>query len=244
VRNAARLLPSGVHTLIRRPVPPACLSRPRTTWRRGDPRSELQSQGSSLDQGASWLRRGGLHPDGSRGVAGDRRSVGATRGYAPGSPADYRFTHNQIREFAAAMLTAARRRAIHRAIVDMLSASGEPSPESMSLLSHHALAGDDPERAVRFSISAAKAALESQAAEETLRVVDQALPAASAAHDRVALLHPRTTHWECYVARPTGRRPRRAGRAGGGPGRLPPRARRQAASGRRAACIRGRGPGR
>ena len=58
----------------------------------------------------------------------------------------------------------------------------------MSLLSHHALAAGESERAVRFSISAAQAALESRAAEEVLRIVDQALPAASAAQDRVALL--------------------------------------------------------
>ena len=41
---------------------------------------------------------------------------------------------------------------------------------------------------MRFSISAARAALEARAAEEALRIVDQALPAASAAQDRVALL--------------------------------------------------------
>ena len=105
-----------------------------------------------------------------------------------GSPADYSFTHDQVREFAAALLTAARRRAIHTALVDMLSADGDPPAESMSLLAHHALAGDEPERAVRYSISAAQAALDARAAEEVLRIVDQALPAASAAQDRVALL--------------------------------------------------------
>jgi DNA-binding NarL/FixJ family response regulator len=41
---------------------------------------------------------------------------------------------------------------------------------------------------MRFSIAAARAALEARAAEEVLRIVDQALPAASEPQDRVALL--------------------------------------------------------
>ena len=188
VRNAARLLPSGVRTLIQRRAA-------RLPVETKDNLADAAILGRSFSlKDLRWIRvhlgadEEGCTPTVLAESLATAVQWGLLEEYPPGSPADYRFTHNQIREFAAAMLTAARRRAIHRAIVDMLSAGGDPSPESMSLLSHHALAGDDPERAVRFSISAAKAALESRAAEETLRVVDQALPAASAAHDRVALL--------------------------------------------------------
>ncbi|MBD0328893.1 MAG: AAA family ATPase [Thermoleophilia bacterium] len=108
--------------------------------------------------------------------------------HAPGSPADYTFTHDQIRHFASASLPPPRRRAIHAAIVEMLGGDGEPLPESLPLLAHHALAAGDAERAARFSILAARAALAARAPEEVLRLVEQALPAASAAQDRVALL--------------------------------------------------------
>ena len=188
VRNAARLLPSGVRTLIQRRAA-------RLPVETKDNLADAAILGRSFSlKDLRWIKvHLGADEEGCTPTAlAESLAIAAEWGlleeYPPGSPADYRFTHNQIREFAAAMLTATRRRAIHRAIVDMLSAGGDPSPESMSLLSHHALAGGDPERAVRFSISAAQAALESRAAEETLRVVDQALPAASAAHDRVALL--------------------------------------------------------
>ncbi len=70
----------------------------------------------------------------------------------------------------------------------MLTAGGDPPAESLSLLAHHALAAGDEARAVRYSISAARAALDARAAEEVLRIVDQGLPAASAAQDRLALL--------------------------------------------------------
>ena len=72
--------------------------------------------------------------------------------------------------------------------MDLLTADGDPPPASLSLLAQHAVAAGDPDRAVRFSISAARAALQSRAAEEVLRIVDQALPAASEPQDRVDLL--------------------------------------------------------
>jgi DNA-binding CsgD family transcriptional regulator/tetratricopeptide (TPR) repeat protein len=188
VRNASRLLPSGVRTLIQRRAA-------RLPAETKDNLADAAILGRSFSlKDLRWIKLHlGADEEGCTAtVLAESLAVAVQWGlleeYPPGSPADYRFTHDQIREFAAAMLTAARRRAIHSGIVDMLSAGGDPSPESMSLLSHHALAGGDPERAVRFSISAARAALEARAAEETLRVVDQALPAASAAHDRVALL--------------------------------------------------------
>jgi DNA-binding CsgD family transcriptional regulator len=188
VRNAARLLPSGVRTLIQRR---AARLPDETKHDLAD--AAILGRSFSLKD-LRWIKlhlgadEEGCTPTVLAASLATAAEWGLLEAYPQGSPADYRFTHDQIREFAGAMLTAARRRAIHRAIVDMLSAGGDPPPESLSLLSHHALAAGDPERAVRFSISAAQAALESRAAEETLRVVDQALPAASAAQDRVALL--------------------------------------------------------
>jgi DNA-binding NarL/FixJ family response regulator len=70
----------------------------------------------------------------------------------------------------------------------MLTAGGDPPAESMSLIAHHALAGEEPERALRYSIAAARAAIDARAPEEVLRIVDKAMPTAEAAQDRVALL--------------------------------------------------------
>jgi DNA-binding CsgD family transcriptional regulator len=105
-----------------------------------------------------------------------------------GAPADCTFGHEQVREFAASGLAPTRRRAIHAAIVDMLSSGGQPEGASLALIAQHAMAAGDVERASRFSIEAARAALDSNAPEEVLRLVDQALSAASTPIDRLALL--------------------------------------------------------
>jgi DNA-binding NarL/FixJ family response regulator len=188
VRNATRLLPSGVRTLIQRRAA-------RLPARTKDDLSDAAILGRSFSlKDLRWIKLHlGADEEGcTPTVLAESLAVAAKWGlleeYQPGSPADYRFTHDQIREFAGTMLTAERRRAIHRAIVEMLTAGGDPPPESMSLLAYHALAAGDSDRALRFSISAAQAALDARAADEVLRIVNQALPAASAAQDRVALL--------------------------------------------------------
>jgi tetratricopeptide (TPR) repeat protein/DNA-binding CsgD family transcriptional regulator len=104
--------------------------------------------------------------------------------------ADYSFPHEQVREFAAASLTPARRRAIHAAIVDLLL-SGDPSPQSISMLAHHAKAAGDAAVCVKFSIQASRNALEANAPEEVLRVVEIALPSAATPQERVELLEAR-----------------------------------------------------
>src|SRR5207249_10378811 len=86
------------------------------------------------------------------------------------APADYSFSHDQVREFAAAGLTPARRRAIHAAIVQLLQ-TGEPAPQSLPLLAHHAKAAGDAAVCIRFSIQATRNALAASAPEEVLRVV-------------------------------------------------------------------------
>jgi DNA-binding NarL/FixJ family response regulator len=106
------------------------------------------------------------------------------------SPADYSFAHDQVREFAAATLAPARRRAVHAAIVDLLMV-GDPAAESLPLLAYHAKAAGDAPVCIRFSLQAIGNALAASAPEEVLRVVELALPIASTPQDRVALLQAR-----------------------------------------------------
>ena len=105
-----------------------------------------------------------------------------------GSTADYTFLHEQIREFAASAIPSPRRRQIHLAIADLLVGDGEPAPALYPVIAQHAVAGGDPERAARFSLRAAEAALQARAPEEALRLVDLGLPLASTPQDRVPLL--------------------------------------------------------
>ena len=107
---------------------------------------------------------------------------------AQGEPADYTFTHEQVRQFAANLLSAARRRQVHAAVVDLLLDGGDPAPAGLPMLAQHALAAGDTVRAARFSIDAATAALASNAPEEALRLVEQALPVVSSPADRRVLL--------------------------------------------------------
>jgi DNA-binding CsgD family transcriptional regulator/tetratricopeptide (TPR) repeat protein len=187
-RNAERLLPSAVRTLIQR----RAARLPDETKQNLADAAILGRSFSLKDLRWIKLHLGADEEGCDQAVLAESLAPAAQAGLLmelhSGSPADYRFTHDQVREFAAALLTAGRRREIHTALVDMLTADGDPPAESMSLLAHHALAGGDPDRAVRYSISAARAALDARAAEEVLRIVDQALPAASAAQDRLALL--------------------------------------------------------
>ncbi len=106
------------------------------------------------------------------------------------SAADYSFQHEQVREFAAATLTSAARRSIHKAIVTLLM-SGEPSAGSLPLIARHAKAAGDGAVCVRFSVEASKNALAANAPEEVLRVVELALPSASTPEQRVGLLDAR-----------------------------------------------------
>jgi DNA-binding NarL/FixJ family response regulator len=187
-RNAERLLPSSVRTLIQR----RAARLPADTKQNLADAAILGRSFSLKDLRSVKLHLGADEKGCSPTVLAESLTPAARAGllveHPAESPADYSFTHDHIREFAAALLTSVRRRAIHTALVDMLTATGEPPPASLPLLAHHAIAAGDHDRAVRFAISAAQAALEARAAEEVLRIVDQALPAASAAQDRVALL--------------------------------------------------------
>ena len=216
-RNAARLVPSAVRTLIDRR---AARLPARTRAVLGD--AAILGRSFSLrDLRAVQARLGGAEPgsdepgavDGSGAVDGadplaDDLSPAVLAGLLlaqpQGQPADYTFAHEQVRQFAATHLSAARRRQVHAAVVDLLLEGGDPAPAGLPMLAQHALAAGDTARAARFSIDAASAALASNAPEEALRLVEQALPVVSAPADRRVLL---ATRDDAYaVLRKTGER--------------------------------------
>jgi DNA-binding CsgD family transcriptional regulator len=102
--------------------------------------------------------------------------------------ADYRFLHEQVREGAMATLSPARKREVHAAIVELLTASGDPAPESLASLANHALAAGDVDLAGRFSLEAARAALGSNAPEEALRLARVGLGSVSGPEARANML--------------------------------------------------------
>ena len=210
-RNAARLVPSAVRTLIDRR---AARLPPRTRAALGDAailgRSfslrDLRAIRQRLGDGevASSVARDQAPP---AAAAAQREATGSGDGadqladdlgpavragllltQAPGEAADYTFTHEQVRQFAANQLSAARRRQVHAAVVDLLLEGGDPDPAGLPMLAQHALAAGDTVWSARFSIDAAAAALDSNAPEEALRLVEQALPVVSTPADRRILL--------------------------------------------------------
>ena len=211
-RNAARLVPSAVRTLIDRRAArlpartraalgdAAILGRSfslrdlgaiRQRVGAGDIAADVTPGGRAAAVGAA----GPSEPAGS-GTEADRLAddlgpavaAGLLLPQAQGEPADYTFTHEQIRQFAINQLSAARRRQVHAAVVDLLLEGGDPDPAGLPMLAQHALAAGDTVRAARFSIDAATAALAANAPEEALRLVEQALPAVSTPADRRVLL--------------------------------------------------------
>ncbi|MGH2408030.1 MAG: ATP-binding protein, partial [Candidatus Limnocylindrales bacterium] len=214
-RNAARLVPSAVRTLIDRraarlPAPTrsalgdaAILGRSfslrdlraiRTRVGAGEPVEA--ARGATSDAAVSGISvvsqaEPAVVDDGGDQLADDLAPAvraGLLLPQAPGEPADYTFTHEQVRQFAANQLSAARRRAVHAAVVDLLLEGGDPAPAGLPMLAQHALAAGDTARAAHFSIDAATAALASNAPEEALRLVEQALPVVSTPADRRMLL--------------------------------------------------------
>src|SRR5918992_637400 len=187
-RNAERLLPSAVRTMIARRAA-------RLPQEAGIALGEAAILGRTFslkDLRAVKLRLGDEEatctPTALAEALAPAVEAGLLVEFSEGAAADYRFTHDQVKEFAAGELTAARRRAIHAAIVEILTADGEPAAESLPVVARHAVAAGDVERAARLSVDAARAALLARAPEEVLRVVELALPAAAAPQDRVGLL--------------------------------------------------------
>lgn len=186
-RNAERLAPSAVRTLIQR----------RAAHLPIDTKTAL-AEAALLGRHFSLkdLREVRVRiSEGERGddlvALGDLMAPAVAAGLLveqpEDAPADYTFPHEQVREFAADTLAPARRREIHGAIVELLL-TGEPAPETLPLLAHHARAAGDAQVCVRFSTQAAAAALAAHAPEEVLRVVEIALPQAATPQERLGLL--------------------------------------------------------
>jgi len=185
-RNAQRLLPSAVRTLIQRRasrVPEetmAVLAEAAVLGRR-----------FSLRDLADVRRILGATPqdaDGLTALLEPAVEIGLLTGHPQGSAADYSFRHGHVREYAADTLSAARRRAVHAAIVDMLALDGQDEPACLVLLAQHALAAGMPELGAQASVRAAQSALGSNAPEEALRLIELAQPVVSSPADRIALL--------------------------------------------------------
>jgi predicted ATPase len=177
-RNAERLAPSAVRTLIQRraahlPTPTKTALAEAALLGRHFCLKDLRVVRVGIGEGV-------LGED--RVVLGDLLAPAVAAGLLveqpEDAPADYTFPHEQVREFAADTLAPARRREIHGAIVELLM-TGEPAPETLPLLAHHARAAGDAQVCVRFSTEAAAAALAARAPEEVLRVVEIALPQAA-----------------------------------------------------------------
>ena len=186
-RNAERLAPSAVRTLIQRraahlPVESKTALAEAALMGRNFSLKDLREVRLRIGEGGS---------DGDAVALGDLMAPAVAAGLLvqqpEDSPADYTFPHEQVREFAADTLAPARRREIHGAIVQLLL-TGEPAPETLPLLAHHARAAGDAQVCVRFSIEAAAAALAAHAPEEVLRVVEIALPQAATPQERLGLL--------------------------------------------------------
>ncbi len=188
-KNADRLAPSAVQTLIQRRAgqlpedAKVSLSEAAVLGRSFSLR-DLQAVKIRLgDRDAEAIDTARLAASMAPAV-----TAGLLNQHARGAPADYSFSHEQVRQFSLAALSPPRRRAIHAAIVHLLTEGGEPSVESLPLLAHHAAEAGDTEQCARYSIDAARAALASHAPEEVLRAVDVALPVTSSPADRVTLL--------------------------------------------------------
>ncbi|MDP9297950.1 MAG: AAA family ATPase [Actinomycetota bacterium] len=202
-RNADRLVPSAVKTLISR----RAAHLPNETKELLADAAVLGRHFSLKDLREVELRVNDDHnapeSDALARTFDPAVSAGLLVEHADDSAADYSFQHEQVRDFAAATLTAARRRAIHAAIVELLLA-GEPSPASLPLLAHHAKAAGDAAVCVRFSVEASRNALAANAPEEVLRVVDVALSSAASSQERVDLLEARDRAFD-MLRRPTDR---------------------------------------
>jgi tetratricopeptide (TPR) repeat protein len=203
-KHASRLVPSAVRSLIQR----------RSAHLPAEARTVLAEAAvlgrafSLTDLVAVRERAEGARPPSSASELADLLEAAVKAGLLIVLPedaaADYRFAHEQVRELTAESLTPAARRALHGAVVDLLTGDGEPVPEMLPLLAQHALEAGDAPRAARFAADAARAALTLRAPEEVLRLVERTLPVVATPADRVPLLRARDQALE-MLRRPTDR---------------------------------------
>jgi len=218
-RNAARLVPAAVRTLITRraarlPAPTRGALADAAVLGRSFSLRDLAAVRAAVGENpAARESSDGTHapatiagagagagPSAAPDLAEELRpavEAGLLFHHPEGEPADYTFTHDQVRQFALQQLTQSRARRVHAAVVDLLLEGGDPAPAGLPMLAQHALAAGDTERAARFSIQAATSALESNAPDEALRLVEAALPIVSAPRDRRTLL---LTRDDAYAA--------------------------------------------
>ncbi|HEX2266722.1 MAG TPA: LuxR C-terminal-related transcriptional regulator, partial [Actinomycetota bacterium] len=185
-RNADRLVPSAVRTLIQR----RAARLPDATKTSLAEAAVLGRSFALRDLRAVKTELGDeeCSPSLLAEALAPAVSAGLLVQHPEGAPADYSFPHEQVREWAQAALPAPRKRAIHGAIVRMFTSSGPPPRACLSVLAQHALAAGKGEAAAEFSANAARAALDANAPEEVLRIVERALPVASTPQSRVELL--------------------------------------------------------
>jgi DNA-binding CsgD family transcriptional regulator/tetratricopeptide (TPR) repeat protein len=182
--NATKLVPSSVRTLIDRRA--ARLDAPsRAALAEA---AALGRRVSLRDLAALRERLGEPHDAATLTELLQPAVVAGLIAAESDNVADYRFLHEQVREGALGTLSPARRRDVHSAIVELLTSSGDPAPESLASLAHHALAAGDVDQAGRFSLEAARAALVSNAPEEALRLARVGLDSVSGAEARANLL--------------------------------------------------------
>jgi DNA-binding NarL/FixJ family response regulator len=187
-KNAERLVPSSVRTLISRRA-----SRLPEDARTALAEAAILGRRFSLKDLQALkvhLGEGEVPAEILDETLAPAVAAGFLSPHAEDSPADYSFEHEQVRDFATAALTPTRRRTVHAAVVDLLLV-GEPAPQTLPQLAYHAKAAGNAAVCVRFAVQASQKALGASAPEEVLRVVDLALPAASASKDRMALLQAR-----------------------------------------------------
>lgn len=187
-KNADRLVPSAVRTLISRRA-----ARVPEETRSVLAEAAVLGRHFSLKDLAALRTQMRMEDVTTESIDRDLQPAVATGlllQHAEESPADYGFAHEHVREYCAASLTPSHRKAVHSSIVQLLM-MGEPAPESLPLLAHHAKAAGDAPLCMRFSLDAIHNALSANASEEVLRVVELALPMTSTPQHRVEFLQAR-----------------------------------------------------
>ncbi|HEX2032366.1 MAG TPA: AAA family ATPase [Actinomycetota bacterium] len=183
--KAGRLLPPSVEMLIRR----RAKRLPRETQTLMAEAAVLGRAFGLHDLAAVKRRVDEDEPDPAELAAALEPAVqaGLVAELPEGSAVDYRFNHEQIRTYAAGTLPRARRRELHGAVVALLMDAGPP-PDAVAMLAHHAVAAGLGEQCARYSIEAARVALDRNAPDEVLRLVDESLDTAQNPRNRIDLL--------------------------------------------------------
>lgn len=99
---------------------------------------------------------------------------------------DFSFSHDQIRASLLADLPRRRQQAIHGAIAELLASREDQA--DLSMLAYHSMKAGDSKKAVSSAVEASRAALAESAPEESIRIIDATLPAASEPAERIAML--------------------------------------------------------